>query len=190
VVKKILVIFCCFIFSQNSFSQKNAIKGRAFYLPNSENSFSLGFGYERIFMDRFSFQILYNYFGYDSRKFDRQASIFKNLVPEIRYYLGKRKKIFLGLFFENSKERLFYSGVDSQNNLEIYYIRLREKKSPGILLGYSRGLKKNLFWEIYFGGQYQFINETQVSKRGVNYTLKEEYNLLGVRGGINVGFRF
>ncbi len=194
-MKKIITLgFICW-FAINGFSQRTAIKGRAFGVPGI-NLFTLGFGFERMLNEDISVQLLFNRMGYDMRDTDGGAEFVNFVVPEVRYYLGEKenKNIFLGVFTEFSKTNYASSGYPPDTILATTKIFKDEAKntiSPGALIGVTNGTKKPFLFEFYLGGKYRLANVTK------EYILNQEDVIekrntkkLGVRIGINIGYRF
>ena len=190
---RLLTLFILTIgFSLNVFSQKNTIKGRAL---GTYKLFSLGIGYERLINNKISAQVLFNRMAVDFRDTDGNAKYLNSIVPELRYYLGKNenKKMFLGIFTEASTLNFFQGGerVDDILNKRILTKDFTKIVAPGVLLGINNGTKKRWIFDFYTGVKYRFRNEEK------EYFLNQEKiiesqknNQIGIRVGLNIGFRF
>lgn len=192
-MKKVLIIILVFCFF-NSFAQKNSIKGRAFVVPRVLY-FTLGVGFERMINDNFSTQILFNRMGYDMRSTDGSAEFYNCLIPEVRYYFGKKenKKLFAGIFTEFSKSKTVSSGypIEMGSNQKMYLGSSKNIIAPGFLLGINNGTKKKWLIEFYLGSKYKFRTETNRYRlNGETIFEKDKAKKIGLRVGINFGFRF
>lgn len=195
-MNKILLFLACLLLTSNLLAQeneekRNVIKGRIFAFP-IPTVLSLGIGYERVFENNTSVQLLLNRLGYDNRGFDGTGHYTNYIVPEYRIYFAKNKDIdkafFLGVFNGFGFGKIHQSGEDPD---EILQLTRRFSLNPGILLGKNFALKKNKFIDIYIGGKYRYIKQTKdYDDNGVLYTTKQTLQGFGARIGINLGKRF
>ncbi|MBL7780180.1 MAG: DUF3575 domain-containing protein [Saprospiraceae bacterium] len=190
-------LFFCACVSTLS-AQKNVVKGRAFALPGSEGPvlFSLGIGLERMVGHDFSVQVLYNQMGYNMHGTDGGAATVSGLVPELRYYFGKKKAIslnkaaFCSLFTEINFLNYERSGEGSE---ETSYTFTDKSTSinPGILIGKNLRISKRWYMECYLGGKARFVNAQEiVVENGTATSHATRYVKAGMRAGVNVGVRF
>ena len=190
-MKKTLFLTLLLIFSIGIFAQKNIIKGRAFKVSEV---FSFGIGYERLIDNHISVQLLYNFYGYDLISTDGGAQFVHSIVPEVRYYLGKKenKKAFLGVFTEVSKAKDYASNFPfpvgpSRIKLKEYI----DSFASGALVGISNGTKKRWLFEFYIGGKNTFAIQTTdylVGQKKIRE--RKDISKLKIRIGINLGYRF
>ena len=188
-------IFICLMLMANvTFAQKNIIKGRAFALPIMGFNYSLGLGYERMIADNFSVQVLYNNYGYDWSNSDGGSTYTKGLVPEARFYFGKkdsfRKKMFVGVFTEllRANDRTSTPGETANGYLQG---AVRKMINPGILFGTNASLGKRWHFDLYIGWKYKFINKTEeYFNNGATVYYESNQQESGYRVGVNLGYAF
>jgi hypothetical protein len=195
-MKAAFIIEICILLSCPVFSQHNhVVKGRVIGFPLAR-SFSMGLGFERMIGDRFSAQLLYNRFGFDSSDTDGSAEQTNAIVPEARFYFGKHRKetinkaSFLGLFAECSRTRT-EPGIEGSEQGVVYLNGWRKLFAPGLVLGRNVRVSERFYLEFYTGPKYRFWSKT--TKRLVFQVLEtetEHFRKLGLRGGFNLGFRF
>jgi hypothetical protein len=186
------------LFSPALFAQKNVVKGRAFYLPpfNSLQVFSLGIGLERRIGDDFSLQLLYNRMGSDMTATDGGGTIISAFVPEMRYYFGKKKaislnKAFFGGLFTEINHLSYLQGGEIDLDAPYTFTEKRVSVNPGLLIGRNTRLSNRWYLEFYIGGKARFIKETSVKvENGTETVTQKQFVKSGMRGGINLGFRF
>ena len=190
-MKKTTLLIFALLFSIGVFSQKNIAKGRAF---KTSEFFAFGIGFERLIHPNLSVQILLNRYGYDMRDHDGGAKYTNSLIPEVRYYLGKKqnKKVFLSVFSEISKIDYFPSNfIERISRPRILTENYIDAFGLGTLLGFTNGTKKRWVFEFYIGGKNTFAIET---KKYLSNQIKttERYNVskFAIRVGGNVGYRF
>lgn len=179
-------------------AQKNVIKGRVFYLPPARGLqvFSLGIGLERRLGDDFSLQLLYNLMGSDMGATDGGGTFIKGFVPEVRYYFGKKKtesinKAFFGSVFTEFNQIRYVSGGEIDPDDDNVFRHRSTSINPGVLLGKNARLSDRWYLEFYVGGKARFIKETQTRvQSGISTTTETRSVKAGMRGGINLGFRF
>ena len=193
-MKRIVLAIVFLFFTTAHYAQSNSVKGRIFGVPEY---FTMGIGYERMLNDKTSVQLLFNRFGYDLRDTDGQAEFTNSLVPEFRYFFGKKKKesinkaAYLGLFTEISKTEIFPGG--EQFGEKIFTGGYKKKINPGILIGRNTQIAKRWYAEFYLGVKYKFLfesNDYYHTDSQSSVTESSSYSKAGIRLGINIGFRF
>ncbi|HOY07727.1 MAG TPA: DUF3575 domain-containing protein [Saprospiraceae bacterium] len=180
------------------FAQKNVVKGRVFYLPPARGLqvFSLGIGLERRIGDDFSLQLLYNLMGSDMGATDGGGTSIRGFVPEVRYYFGKKKtesinKAFFGSVFTEFNQIRYSSGGEIDPDAVNVFRHKATSVNPGILLGKNARLSDRWYLEFYVGGKARFTKETKTRvENGLSSTTETRFVKAGMRGGINLGYRF
>lgn len=175
-------------------AQKNVIKGRAFGLPGAR-IYTLGLGLERLINPDMSVQVLYNRMVSDPRDNDGGATFIHSVVPEFRWYFGKKKAssmnraAFWGVFNEiNFIERIGSGAPEDGVN---HWSGKTLSVNPGVLIGRNVRIANRWYLELYVGGKCRFISRERTSL--VNNTLETRtiHSVEpGARAGVNVGFRF
>lgn len=192
---KMLFIVCCFFITSSSLAQKNIVKGRVGIFPLGHKIYSLGIGYERVVSDRISLQLLYNSYG-GTFGLDGPSKYYQGIVPEVRYYFGKkeslRRKVFIGGFTEIYKAKLYPGMIEP--SLNDYLIETNGISiNPGVLIGKNISLGKRFLFDIYVGYRYKIFNGEQ-NYRDVDtlgtYNKKYQEGKSGIRIGLNLGIAF
>ncbi len=155
--KNLLFLTCLLSLSVTVWAQKNSIKGRAIYLPGENPTYSFGLGYERKIIDNLTVQLLYNNSRF-TPGFDAPTTETSGLVPEVRYYFGKkkdfRKKPFIGGFVEAYKFKEF--GGMPQYNPDYYLVETNgNMTSVGVLIGKNSTIGKRFLIDMYIGFRYK-----------------------------------
>ncbi len=192
--KNSLLLTCLLSLSATVWAQKNIIKSRAIYLPGENPTYSFGLGYERKILDNLTVQLLYNTSRF-TPGFDASTTESRGLVPEVRYYFGKkkdfRKKPFIGVFVEAYKFKEF--GGMPQYNPDYYLVETRgNMTSAGVLIGKNSAIGKRFLIDMYIGFRYKFINGTHSFKRysGEYFYREHTDSLPEARFGLNLGYLF
>lgn len=204
-MKKIFFILFSFLaVSTVLFSQTNVLKGRAFYiLPVfSDAGPIVGIGYEKIFPNHFSLQMLYNWYKkeFDSRIESSQNGVFSNnsqtitreIIPECRYYFGSKDDLrnasFVGIYGISRTTK-------NEDNVNIQFFSansfLTKKISDigiGGLIGQNLSMTKRLNIEAYIGVTYAYAQYKKVGRFGA----AQSQSSFGkyARVGLNMCYRF
>jgi hypothetical protein len=190
---KAVLLFSFVLITSYLPAQNNCIKGR---IIGVRQIFTMGVGYERMLSSKTSLQLLFNRFGYDFRDTDGGAAFTHSLIPEYRFYFGKKRKetlnkaAYLGLFTEIAKTNKYGGG--EQFGDDIYVGGYRKMVNPGLLIGRNLEISKKWFAEMYIGFKYQLIKEAETRRLNVQTEVTELHftHRAGIRLGMNIGYRF
>ena len=196
-IPRITLVTLLTIFTVPSlYSQKNIVKARALGIPASFKVYTLSVGYERIFKNQHSIQVLLNKYGFDTRDTDGDAIITSSIIPEYRIYFGKNhnigfnKSTFIGLFTELSVREKLPSGYPTEEE-RIFAKGIKKIISPGILVGKNFPISENWFFDTYIGVKQNFINDSRrYMENQLEIVEEHDYNKTGVRIGFNLGYIF
>jgi hypothetical protein len=186
-------IMACFI--EHTVAQSNVIKGRIIGLPMPGGIiYSMGAGYERIIGKRFSIQTLVNQNGINMQGYDGANEVYRNIIPEFRYYFKTKKQavfsaFFLASFLEIQQRTITPGGEQDSDN---YLVSNKQNQlSPGLLIGKNFSSSPRWHLETYIGPKYRMGSETtEEVENGILSSSTITYEKFSIRMGFNVGFRF
>ena len=189
---RLLLVFL--LIGPAAWGQQHVLKGRVFATPIPLFLYSLGLGYEHVFANNLSVQVLYNNYGYSNRNMDGNAVNTQGVVPEARYYIGKqesfRQKFFVGVYTEVmlANETAGYAGQSANGTYQGAQYKML---NPGILAGKNISLGKHWHFDVYLGWKYKFMNISEkYSNNGEIVYVDRNEQKAGMRLGLNLAWVF
>ena len=181
-------------------AQKNSIKARFVYLPQSSGHIA-GIGYERIITDFFSGQFTINSRGYNWEPGHQRQ--FVSYIPEVKLYFGGTenysRSFFISAFVEFANDKYpTHERVHNTEHPELFYLGSKIKEiNPGITVGKNFHLSNVVHFEIFGGFKSRYFEETkeylnirQFDRKHFREYEKISGQALAFRAGVNLNFRF
>lgn len=194
--KQLLFLFFFFAFTHISFGQKNIIKGRSLYVPGDPILYyNFGLGYEYLFKEDMSIQLVYNIRGNDMRDNDGDANFKHEMIIDFRYYNLEikpiQRAIFAFAFFGISQNTNY---VIDENDLTGDFENIKKittERALGVGLGKNFKLGKRFHLEMFVGPKLKSKGiKTILGSNMILTESKIDSVEIGWRAGINLAFQF
>ncbi|MFN0031589.1 MAG: DUF3575 domain-containing protein [Flavobacteriales bacterium] len=173
-------------------SPTHKLKGRALWMGERFGHFrSFGIGYEHLLGKSVSVQLMANYFGFDS---ERYQDLYTCIVPEVRYYFNKRRcgcsAFFVGAFTEAALVRHYEDYIMCFPPYDPPAVTHTFQINPGLLAGKNFCMGSHFRMEVFAG--VKMVNERNQNTPFASdaLALYDKWNTprVGYRGGVNLAY--
>jgi hypothetical protein len=196
--KNLFLLLPLLLLTQLSFGQNHILKGRGLFIPGKPILyFNVGIGYEYLFEENRSLQLVYNYSGNDGRDTDGNANFKNEIALDYRFYNTKIKPIsqaiFAFAFLSYSNEKNKIGGEVDLVSGSFITKKITVEKAVGIGIGKKFKLGKNFHWEIFMSPKVlarEITIETSDNTSTFSMISLIQTIKFGVRGGVNLAYRF